>query len=104
MLEEWNWIIGRVVAPFSRFGELKVQPETDFPERFADLEKVCLRLKSGESRLFSVCRARIHKGQVLLKLQQLESIDDAERWRGAQVLIRKEEAVLLPKGSYYAAD
>src|SRR5262249_31341337 len=104
MLDAWNWTIGEVVAPFGRIGELKVRLESDFPDRFARLKQVCLRPPAGAPRLFAVERARLHKGQVLLKVEGVESIGDAEAWRGARVQIPREEAVPLPEGSYYAGD
>ena len=104
MHDEWNWTVGEVVAPFGRIGEMKVRLETDFPDRFARLKQVCLRPSKGEPRLFSIQQARLHKGQILLKVEGVESIDDAELWRGARVQTRREEAVPLPKNSYYASD
>jgi 16S rRNA processing protein RimM len=104
MHDEWNWTVGEVVAPFGRAGEMKVRLETDFPDRFARLKQVCLRPAKGEPRLFAVQKARLHKGQILLKVEGVESIDDAEQWRGARVQIRRDEAVPLPENSFYAAD
>src|SRR2546421_8703214 len=104
MLDDWNWTIGEVVAPFGRFGELKVRLETDFPDRFKDLEEVCLRLPNGSAKLHKIERARMHKDQVLLKIETVETIDDANRFRGAKVQVRREQAVPLPEGSYYSAD
>lgn len=102
--EDWNWTIGEVVAPFGRIGEVKVRILTDFPERFALLKQVCLRAPNRAAALLEVERVRLHKGQILLKLRDIESIDDAERWRGAEVQVRREEAVPLPEDSYYVAD
>jgi 16S rRNA processing protein RimM len=102
--EDWNWTIGEVVAPFGRVGEMKVRILTDFPDRFALLKQVCLRAPDRAAVLLGVERTRLHKGQILLKLKDIESIDEAERWRGAQVQVRREEAVPLPEDSFYVAD
>ena len=99
--DEWNWTVGEVVAPFGRIGEVKVRLETDFPDRFARLKQVCLRRPSGEARLIEVQSARVHKGQVLLKLRGIDSIDDAENLRQARVQIRPQDAVRLPANEYY---
>ncbi len=104
VLPEWNWTIGTVVSTFGRFGELRVRYETDFPERFETLKRVCLRPASGAPKLFDVQRTRPHKGHVLVKLAGVESIDDAEVWRGGSVQVPREEAVPLPEDTYYAAD
>jgi 16S rRNA processing protein RimM len=104
MHDEWNWTIGKVVAPFGRMGEAKVRMESDFPERFTYLRRVCLRPPRGQSALFEVEHARLHKGQVILKLKGIESIDDVERWRNALVQIPRAEAMPLEPNSYYISD
>jgi len=102
--EEWSLTIGEITAPFSRFGEVKVRPETDFPERFLRLAKVCLRLPSGEARLCEVEGARLHKGHILLKLRGFSSINEAETLRNALVQVRPQEAVRLPANEFYIHD
>jgi len=99
--EEWNLTIGEIVAPFSRFGEAKVRLETDFPDRFARLRQVCLRWPDGSARLYRVESVRPHKGQILLKLRGIASIDEAETLRGALVQVRRQEAVALPANQFY---
>lgn len=103
-LSEWTWIIGEVVAPFGIRGEMKVRLESDFPERFALLKRVCLCLPQRPPVLMTVESTRLHKEQVLMKLAGVATIDDAERWRGALVQIRRAEAVPLPEDNYYNVD
>jgi len=101
---EWSLTVGEIVAPFGRAGEVKVRLETDFPERFAHLPQVCLRWPNGEARLYAVEGARLHKGQVLLKLRGVADIDAAETLRNALVQVRAEEAVRLPANEFYIHD
>ena len=93
-----------VVAPFGLRGEMKVRMETDFPERFGRLKRVCLRLGSRPAEILAVQQARIHKGQVLLKADGIDCIEEAESWRGALVQIKRDDAVPLEEGNYYIAD
>ncbi len=102
--EEWSWTVGEIVAPFGRIGEVKVRLDTDFPDRFAHLKQVCLRWGSGVARLVEIEAARLHKGQILLKLRGMESIDDAETLRGAIVQVKADDAVRLPVNEYYVHD
>jgi 16S rRNA processing protein RimM len=104
VLPEWDWTIGEVVAPFGRRGEVKVKILTDFPERFAELKRVCLRPKTRGPALMEVQATRLHKGQALLKLTGVESIDDAETWRGSIVQVRRGDAVPLQDDSHYIDD
>ena len=102
--EDWILTVGEVTSPFSRFGEVKVNLETDFPDRFARLKEVCLRPKTGEARLFDVEKARLHKGQILLKLRGIDSINDAETLRNWKVQVRSQDAVPLPNNEFYIHD
>lgn len=102
--EEWSLMVGEIVAPFGIKGEAKVRLTTDFPDRFARLRQVCLRLPDGVSRLYDVESARFHKEQILLKLKGVERIEDVEPLRMAQVLIRAGEAVRLPANEFYIHD
>lgn len=103
-LSEWSLTVGEIVAPFGRVGEVKVRLETDFPERFARLPQVCLRWPNGEARLIAVEGARLHKGQILLKLRGVADIDAAETLRNALVQVRAEDAVRLPANEFYIHD
>lgn len=104
MLDEWNWTVGEVVAPFGIAGEVKVRIESDFPDRFKRLKEVCLRPRTGEPKLFTVERARLHKRGALLKLRGIATVEDADLWRGAWVQVRRTDAVRLPDGSFYVSD
>ena len=96
--------VGEIVSPFGRIGEVKVRLETDFPDRFARLKNVCLRWPSGDARIVDVESTRLHKGQILLKVRGIESINDAETLRGAVVQVQADDAVPLPANEYYIHD
>ena len=42
-----------------------------------------------------------HKGRFVLKLEGVDSIDDAERYRGLELRIPESELPALPQGSFY---
>lgn len=101
---EWNLTVGEIVAPFGLSGEMKVRLDTDFPDRFGRLKQVCLRRPDAIGRLYDVTGTRPHKGQILLRLQGVSSIDDAETLRNNLVQIRSFEAVRLPENEFYIHD
>jgi 16S rRNA processing protein RimM len=95
-------IVGEVLKPQGIKGELKVYPLTDHVSRFKKLKKVFLA--SGEAeRLFEIENVRIdHKEMVFLKLKGIESPEDGEKYRGAQVKIdRSEVAPLQDRWDYF---
>jgi 16S rRNA processing protein RimM len=50
---------------------------------------------------FAIQSTHIHKGQLLLKLENVETVNDAEGLRGYWVLVPLENARKLPRGAYY---
>lgn len=92
--------IGRIVGTFSYDGTIKVYPMTDFPERFKKMETVKLE-RGGAVEEFAVESARPHKELYLLKLQGIDSLEKAQVYKHAQVVINQDELMPLPEGEYY---
>ena len=94
--------IGKVTAPQGVAGEIRVLPLTDFPERFRQLKKVYLTGKGTEEpRLLSVAAVRYHKKFVILKIEGVESREEAEKLRNCYLKVKPSEVVPLPPGHYY---
>ncbi len=51
--------------------------------------------------VYAIQSTRIHKGQLILKLEGVDTANDAESLRGCWVLVPREQAHRLPAGSYY---
>ncbi len=94
-------IIGRVVKPQGRRGEVLVHPLSDRPERFPTLEKAFLTGSGASPREVRVTSTWPHKGRHVLKLEGVDSIDEAERLRGCELGIAEKELAPLPEGSFY---
>ncbi len=90
--------VGRVVAPWGDKGEVKVKILTDFPERFALLQKVYI---GRTARPFTVKGFRLHKGFAILNLEECRTRSDAEALRGQFIQIPIEEAMPLEEGEFY---
>jgi 16S rRNA processing protein RimM len=93
--------IGRVVKPQGRKGEVAVEPLSDRPDRFPELRRAYLPGAGDDARAVTVTGSWPHKGRVVLKLQGVDSIDQAEVLRGLELRIPEEELAPLPEGSYY---
>jgi 16S rRNA processing protein RimM len=94
-------VIGRVVKPQGRRGEVLVHPLSDQPDRFEGLERVFATRPGGEARELKVLSSRPHKTRHVLAFEGVDSIDDAEGLRGAELLIAETELAPLPEGSFY---
>jgi 16S rRNA processing protein RimM len=100
-------ILGRLVRPQGRHGEILADILTDFPERFADRRR--LFLVSSETsqppvREVSLENYWLHKGRVVLKITGVDSINEADTLRGLLVAIPTSERAALTDGSVYIGD
>ena len=94
-------LVGRVVKPQGRHGEVKVQPFSDREDRFPRLARAFLPAPGGGAREVEVERCWPHKDHFVLKLRGVDSIDAAEALRDAELRIPEAELAALPAGSYY---
>jgi len=93
--------IGRIVKPQGRRGEMAVQSFSDRPDRFPSLRSAYVPGPDGQARAVAITSCWPHKGRFVLKLEGVDSIDEAERYRGLELRIGEEELAPLPAGSYY---
>jgi 16S rRNA processing protein RimM len=94
-------LIGRVVKPQGRHGEVLVHPLSDRPDRFATLRKAFVTGTGDRAREVRVISSWPHKGRHVLRLEGVDSIDEAERLRDCELRIAEEELAPLPEGSFY---
>ncbi len=88
--------MGRVLSTRGVRGELKVEPLTDFPERFAPGQAIWV---AGERR--EVEGGRQRGRQVLLKLAGVDSAEQAAALRDELLEVPEEELTALGEGRYY---
>jgi 16S rRNA processing protein RimM len=99
-----DWVLlARIVRPQGRHGEVLADIYTDFPERFAQRKRLYLR-GLGSLQEMELASHWLHKGRVVLKFTQVNSITDAERLRGLDVVIPREERVPLEGDAVYVSD
>jgi len=93
-------VIGQVLRPHGIRGELRVRSLTENAERYRLLQRLYLNL-NGIRTCFTIERLKITPAAVLLKLEAVDTRDDAERYRDALVEIEGEAVLPLAKGRYY---
>jgi 16S rRNA processing protein RimM len=97
-------LVGRVVKPQGRHGEVAVLPLSDRPDRFPTLRRAFVAAAGGGAREVRVLRSRPHKDRFVLAIEGISTIDEAERLRGAELRIAEEDLAALPAGSFYHHD
>lgn len=92
--------VGKIVNTHGLKGEVKVVPWTDYPEVFEDIEKVSL----NNGKEFKILSVKYQKNNLILKLTDIDTIEDAEKLKNRVLFVNKEELGELPEGVYYVAD
>jgi len=90
--------IGQIVGAFGIWGEVKVLPLTDFPERFLTTKRVYLGSRSTEAVIAS---ARPHEKAWLVSFEGISARDAAEKLRSVYIMIPEKETVPLEQDRYY---
>jgi 16S rRNA processing protein RimM len=98
--------IGKIVSPHGIRGEVKVEPMTDFPERFAAGGQAFLGAQTGvaEAEAVTIAAARPHQGRWLVLFGHIKDRNAAETLRDLYLLIPEENAMPLGEHENYAHD
>lgn len=91
--------VGKIVNTHGLKGEVKVIPLTDDPKRYNDLEFVLI---DGIER--KIQGVKYQKDRVIVKVEGINSIEEAEKYKNKYMEIPREYAVPLEEDSYYIAD
>ena len=92
--------IGKILSPQGVRGEVRIQPLTDFPERFKKL-KIAL-LDDGTS--LPVESVRYHQEVILLKFRGLDDRNAVESLKHKLIKVEREDLIPLPEGHYHIFD
>jgi len=97
-------VVAEILRPRGLRGELVARSQTDVTDRFERLRDARARLKDGTDIAVAVERAWPHKGDWVLKLAGVDSIEAAERFRGADLWVRFEDRARLGEGEFFRSD
>ncbi|MGJ5675210.1 MAG: ribosome maturation factor RimM [Nostochopsis sp.] len=105
-LEDWMEI-GTILAPQGLHGEMRVYPESDFPERFEVPGKRWL-LRTGEMKPQAVelLSGRYIQGKNLyvIKLAGVDNRNQAEEFRGCKLMVPESDRPQLEEDEYHVLD
>jgi 16S rRNA processing protein RimM len=96
--------VGRLFKAWGIRGELGAEIYSSHPGRAEKLKEVVLELADGKSRPSRVERVWWHSGRPVFKFEGIDSISDAERWAGADMLVADSEREMPEEGAYSHAD
>lgn len=93
--------MGKVVRPHGIEGALRIKSYAQSEESFLNAGTVFLRSSSGETREYAVASVRPHKNMLLIKLEGLNTLEEAETYRGAAILIKRDSLPREGDGEYF---
>lgn len=91
--------IGKIVGTHGIRGEMRVEPWCDSPKFFCKFNTLYL----SEGKKAINVKSRPHKNIAIMKIDYVDSIEDAERLRG-KILYMNRNDVTLDKGEFFIQD
>ncbi len=92
---------GKVLKPHGLSGEVKVLPFSGDTGSFKNFSSLYISKVNNNPPKYSISRSRNHKNTVIVKLDSIDSIDDAEPLKGLTVFIDKRELPEKDDDEYY---
>lgn len=91
--------VGTIINTHGIKGEVKVKAYTDDLSRFKKLKQAYI-----DNNEIIIAGCKLQPGKVILKIDGIDSIEDAQKLKNKNIEVKREDAAKLPKDSYYSAD
>ena len=103
--EEWLEI-GKIVSPQGLDGEVRVYPNSDFPERFVEPGRRWLLCPGGEPQPIELLGGRYieGKGLYVIEIAGVEDRNSAEDLRGCLLMVPESDRPILAEDEYHVLD
>ena len=95
--------LGQIVNTRGLKGEVRVNSFTDDDTKFERLPRIFIK-KNNSITEHKVEKVGFAKNQVIIKFEDINKIEDAEKLRNSYIVVDRDELDALPEGVYYIAD
>lgn len=102
-----QWLeVGTIVAPQGLQGEIRVYPQSDFPERFQKPGQRWLQKPGQEPFLVNLIRGRYVPGKELyiITLEGITSCEAVDALRGCKLVVPQNDRPQLPPDQFHVLD
>jgi 16S rRNA processing protein RimM len=96
--------VGIVAGTHGVHGTLKLEPLSDFPERFGALRRVYLKREETVLACMHVHHVLWAGRQVLITLEEITTPERGREFRGVELCVAERDAWKLPQDTYYISD
>ena len=97
-------VVAEILRPRGNRGEVLATSHTDVPGRLEQLKSATARLLDGSDAPIQIAEAWPHKSNWVLKLENVNSIDAAQRFAGAEIWVPLADRGSLPQGEFFQSD
>lgn len=96
---------GKITKAHGLKGEVKLLPHSRSLHSFEEITKIFVEITASHTpEAFEIDKLRFHKNTAVLKLNGIDTIEEAERLRGRAVYIDDKELGKLEEDEYYFSD
>lgn len=93
-------LVGKVIRPHGLGGLLRIYSYARSGDTFLKAGHVFLKIDPEEFSEYRIVSVKTHGNAILLRLDGLNSLEDAEIYRGAEIWIRKD-GLIRTDGEYF---
>jgi 16S rRNA processing protein RimM len=97
-------VVAELLRPRGNRGELLARSLTDVPGRLEALREAKVHLADGTDSDVQMEAVWPHRGEWVVKFSGVDTIDQAERFRGADLWVPPEQRAALTEGEYFQSD
>jgi 16S rRNA processing protein RimM len=97
-------VVAEILRPRGNRGEVLARSQTDIPGRLETLKQAQVRLADGSDMPVEIAEAWEHKEDWVLRFAGVESINAADKFRGADLWVPVAERAALPAGDFFQSD
>ncbi|MCR4717296.1 MAG: ribosome maturation factor RimM [Lachnospiraceae bacterium] len=101
---EENFKIGEIVDAHGVRGEVKIYPTTEDVKRYKKLKECELRPKRGENMPLHFQQVKFFKQYAIVKFQEINDMDEALKYKHAELYVDRAHATPLYEDEFYVAD
>ncbi len=98
-----NLEVGKIVNTHGLKGDVKVLAWTDSPDVFEQISSVFTTCH-GKEQMLTVQYVKYQKNNLIVKFKEINSIEEAETYKGQVLFASRDALPPLEDGKYYIAD
>jgi 16S rRNA processing protein RimM len=97
------FLIAKITSTFGKEGYVKIEPYSDFPERFCELKMAFIDFW-GDKKKLEIEKVRQLNNAVALKFRFFNDERDAGIFIGREMYVEEKDLVELPEQNYFIHD